>query len=259
MGGIGANNNGASGGITGVAQTKQGLSNDATMEEVVAYFKDNLHMDKSNKAVSLSRFTMIETSRSIDNLLNELSEEQINDLFGDKDVKVRYSNYFSTKNGYYAIAAYETGTDSILVNKKYFGKGQHDSFAKVIANQTSNPDHHFHPLNSTHADILSHELGHLMEMHICTKHSPYANYAWNTQEFAKAIVEDAWKEVKSQFKRPDGTKMSKTEAMNTISGYAAKKGKRHETIAEAVSDYAASGKNANPFSVAIWKRVKDLL
>lgn len=259
MGALGASSNGS--GSVEIEPKNQGLSNDATMEEVVQYYKDNLHLDFSGVSNSVSRFTMIETSRSLENILGELSEDTINEAFKGKDVPIEYSMYFATKKGKNAVAAYSSATDSFIINKEYFGKGNHDKFASVIAKTTSNPASHFHPLGSSHADVLSHELGHLLEMYICRKNSVqgFANYNWNSQAFAKSIVDDAWNEVKVQFKYPDGKQMHKSDAMRSISGYAATKGKRHETIAEAVADYAANGNKANPFSLAIWKRMKDLM
>lgn len=112
---------------------------------------------------------------------------------------------------------------------------------------------------TTPASILAHEIGHKVEYAIAQKNGVDVSDLPKHQT-ARSIVTEAFKSL------PDGMFKDMQSARNSISLYA---GSSHslfskndtpdyeETFAEALSDYYTNGNNANEFSKAIVKTMKE--
>lgn len=255
MGSVGAN----TGASTGSSNVIPELDGKATKEQVVDFYKSKLNLNIDNVINDTSRYTMIESANSLAKLYNEMPETFKKSLAGSTGINITFGNAGFKKNKS-AMAAADIVFKQIYIQQKYFGKGQHDKFKDVVAKNSIDTSYskHFHPIGATHADVISHELGHLIENQICRNNSPgMYHIAWNNKSYANQVINDAWKSVKSQFKNSDGTQMKKNDIIKSLSGYAATN--PHETIAEAVSDYAANGNKAHPLSKEIWKNLKTLM
>ena len=140
---------------------------------------------------------------------------------------------------------------SVTFNPFYFGGNDSLSKLQTICQQQTSTGHWVN--NSSVSSIGVHEAGHGLEW-ILDDSNPLHIFdfqktnAWNDCTEAKAIVNQAIKNVKST---PYGKGKNKYDLQTSISGYAAKT--NSETMAEAFADVFANGTNANPLSIEIKK------
>ena len=109
----------------------------------------------------------------------------------------------------------------------------------------------WHPLGTSDADVIPHEVGHMIERALIEAKNPgtdfydmsYKTSLWENCTYADQIITEACKVVGG------GGYYSEYLIVNDVSEYATRN--RSETLAECVSDYFCNGSDANPLSVAV--------
>ena len=121
----------------------------------------------------------------------------------------------------------------------------------------------FHPAGTTSADILRHEMGHLLARALSAKaaqsiqdldrryHAQIDDWNHNTQE--DKIITQALKTMGAKA----GHALSFKEQATKVSRYAAKN--KGEAFAECIADYSKNGENAQELSKEVWRLVKKEL
>lgn len=109
----------------------------------------------------------------------------------------------------------------------------------------------FHPKNNSAFGSAAHEAGHLLERALIGKYKGTVA-DWNNCTYGTKIVDKAISSM--QRADPALLKMSKSQLMGTISGYAKTDGS--ECLAEGVSDYILNGEDAALLSKEIWEILK---
>ena len=140
------------------------------------------------------------------------------------------------------------GTGHIEINDVWFK--DRDTVNLIMA-QTSKTG--FHPAGSTAQGVSTHEAGHLLVTAISRK----TGQSYDT--VAKDIVNSAIRNpaVQNYMRRKYGSARNTGLLRNSLSRYAASN--NHETIAEAVSDYAGRGSQAHILSRAVNQELRKRL
>lgn len=248
MGSVGAKQ-GGSGGAPQEEPEKKGLNHSMKSAEVSQYAKDNLGINIQEKVIGkIGRHKMINSLQLVEDVLNELPESVKKDLGVSVGTQSSNGKWYAKMSG---------GTGTMWFNTNFFNDNVYKSYQWDVKQK-------WHPENTTADAIFAHEIGHRLETMAVEKIHGGKNlgmiFDYNDQITAKKIVKDSIEAVK----KSTGTKTgSMSTWMNTISGYAASKknGKYqyHETLAEAVADYAQNKNNAKPLSKEIWSRLKSQL
>ena len=154
------------------------------------------------------------------------------------------------------MGAIHSLTGEMYLNTKYWvDKDIYKAYEWDVKNE-------WHPEGTTAEAIIAHEIGHRLEALFVGKKyggvkSLDSYLDWAGKDSAKQLIKDAITEAKKVTGIKGG---SMVNWMNTISGYAASKKngsyQYHETIAEAVADYAQNKDKAKPLSKEIWKKLK---
>ena len=229
---------------------KLSIGDDATT--VVNYYKNAYGIDIGGSYFrdKLDLNILVKTSQAIDRLVSEVGA----DVFKEMHMRIVSAPLRGA-----AMAQTAMKDRKIAVNSKLF---QND--AKLMNKQRQNVAAKFHPNGVSSGDVITHEIGHNFEFLINERANPnnkmkqgMADY---NQVYAKAIVQQAYQDIVQ--KNPT-LFSSEKKARASISGYADSKWHGQvaytETLAEAVSDYAANGQNATTFSKEIWKVLKSML
>lgn len=149
-----------------------------------------------------------------------------------------------------------SASGSAIMNATYVGDINFNPVmhaTKSAVSQTYRPTS-FHPKNNNALGSAAHEAGHLLERALIDKYKGSV-MDWRDCTYGTKVVDAAI----SSMRRADPalTKLSKSELMGTISGYAKTDGS--ECLAEAVCDYILNGEDAALLSQEIWEILKKEL
>lgn len=242
-------------GSTGTGKIAAGstqLAAGANTTTIINYYKTNYGIDIGGSWFKNGGDSqiLIETSRQLDRLKAEIGS----DVFSEMGVRI--TSHTMRSKGTFAY------TD-LLSHQVVVNSPKYSDFSKGDAAVQKDVKSHFHPNGVNIGSTIVHEIGHNIEFLINRRlHSDTMSqrYADATQEISKAIVKAAYADIKKA--NPTAFKTEK-QARASISGYADSTWRGSvaytETMAEAVSDYAANGSNANPMSIAIWNNIKTML
>lgn len=225
---------------------QQGLNHDMKSAAVSQYAKDNLGIDISEKVVGkVGRHKIINSLQLVEGLLNELPDSIKKDLGVTVNTATAHGNWY---------ASMKAVDGTLTLYNNHYNENLYKAYAWDVKQS-------WHPEGTTADAIFSHELGHRLDYLLTSKHYSglyMAKFDYMDQKLAKQLVKDAVTAAKKSTGIQNG---SMGNWMNTISGYASSKkdGKYmyHETIAEAVADYAQNKQKAKPLSKEIWKLLKQ--
>ena len=234
------------------------LADDADQATVQAYYKNNLGMDVGGSYYrdNLDPKILARSAEPLARLVNELGK----DVFDEMGIRIVSSqSQFMGQKATRAYAQTALQAHSIAVNPNKF-----NSYDTVKAQMHTDVHSGFHPTGCKAGDVLVHEVGHNLEFlinrRINGKNRLNLVLADHNQTYSKAIVQQAYNELK---KEQPSLFSTEKQARRSISGYADSLWQGTvaytECLAEAVADYGRNGQNAKPMSIKIWNGIKEML
>lgn len=216
--------------------------------ELQKYMKDTHNINVADAVAELDFNAVKDNLRGLEEVLNEFP--QARGLL-DPDFEIGVVN----GSEFYAHAEF---SGNLKFYKDYFKDAD-----RLNRSYDRDVKTGFHPAGTTAADIMRHEMGHLLERAIIEKAGGDILDAidnWSSAKRAGDIIDAAYKAIKGN---PENKGKTKNQLRREVSGYAMDSSKgatnRHETFAECIADYSKNGENAKPLSKEVWKQTKKLL
>ncbi len=213
------------------------------------YMHDNYQIDINHDVSSLDFGSVRDNIQGLEEVLNEFP--QARGLLGDN-----FSIGVEKGGAAYACAAY-------WGDKLRFYSGMFKKAEKLNTSYNQDVASGWSPGGTTAADILRHEMGHLLARAISVK------VAQGIQDRQKRLfaMSDDWehntqesriltKAINNMSDRA-GKVLNYLQEVQRVSRYAAKN--RGEAFAECICDYSKNGENAQELSKEVWKLVKKEL
>lgn len=171
----------------------------------------------------------------------------VKDAFGGFSTDSKFGgkeNYWSENEG--AMACFNSETKMIHFNNEYFGnKGRVES---AYHNSTVTK---FHPKDTDWESIVTHEMGHAIDLYVSEKTIPWNRFAWNGERVSKRF----WNNDINKAKKA-GEPMTGTSIRQNLSGYAGSK--PAEYLAEGFCEYICSP-TPRPTAQSIGKRLETYI
>ena len=157
----------------------------------------------------------------------------------------------ASKSVYASIQPKKDDTLTLTTYSSYYGTGTRTGSLKSYAHDV---EKEYHPKNTTFDDVLTHEMGHVLEYAMVRAAFPEGTtwiQKWNAGVISGEIIRKARDEIREELSIRYGPEL----AAGSISEYAKKN--NLETFAEAIADVYANGENAALLSRKIVKYAKQ--